>query len=145
MASERLGMIFHNWVFRDQQAIWISMLLPKRSYQKRSYPSRVSRLRSGTRTQFRPMSSWAHFRVWCWVQVWTKRSYHAFYPMKHRLSNLMTYDLIAVMKCISSFFLGAFFSGQNCVSDASNGFYSLGLNLPGVHPRQRERCFQKKA
>lgn len=64
--------------------------------------------------------------------------------MKHRLSMQMTYDSVAVMKYHLFLFLAPFFSGQNCVSDASNGFLFRLAAMPGVHPRQREVAFQKK-
>ena len=98
----------------------------------------VSRLRSGTRTQFRPMSSWARFRVWCWVQVWKKKSYHNFIQWNID-SQFSWHMMVAVMKCISSIFFGAFLKGAFVFQMLSRLEHS-GLNSPGVHPRQREVC-----
>ena len=89
----------------------------------------VSRLRSGTRTQFRPMSSWARFRVWCWVQVWTKSLIIILSNETFRLSIFITYDGCCDGSVSLPFFLGTIFFGAKlcfrCCQEFIQGSVSI--------------------
>lgn len=72
----------------------------------------VSRLRSGTRTQFRPMSSWARFRVWVLGPSLKKKGLIMRFIQWNIDSQFSWHMMVAVMKCIiSSFFFGTIFFG----------------------------------